>query len=188
MPGFEYLFITHAYVPEAHFDEIAQQGNWTFGRKDNGYFALYSHLPTAWDHTQPEVFQNGGLNFDLVADGMPNFWIVECASASDYASFSDFQTAITSASITATPLGDLAGDGFDDGFDVVFESPSQGVMTFGFNSPLTVNGQEIQISDYPRYDNPFVQTEFDGTIYRVKDGNHFLNLNFGKMKRGYSQP
>src|SRR5690606_28012973 len=42
LDNFMYREETHAYFPQAHFDEVTQIGNWTFGRKGSGYVALYS--------------------------------------------------------------------------------------------------------------------------------------------------
>jgi hypothetical protein len=105
--GFGFRNETHAYVPHAHFDEVVQVGSWTFASKDDGYLALYSWRPTVWRDGQPEVFENGGLPFDLVAEGgAENVWIIECARAGDWESFEAFRAAITSATVEVTPYPD----------------------------------------------------------------------------------
>ena len=196
---YDYRPETHAYFPVAHFDEVVQEGGWTFGRKDQGYVALWSWRPTSWRSGQPEVFQNGGLDFDLVATGgATNVWIVECGSQSEWASFEAFREAFLSPPnpnapaeprITVVgPLPDAGGDPFPDGFDVTYTSPSQGVVSFAWTGPLVVDGEEIPISGYKRFDNAYAQVEFDDTRYEVSDGEFSLLLDFETNTRETAAP
>ncbi len=182
--GFPYREETHAYFPHAHFDEVIQAGSWTFGRKGDGYVALYSLLPTEWRSGQPEVFENASLPFDLVAPGSAeNVWIIECGSASQWGSFAAFRAAIENAAITVDPVPDQRGDGMPDGYAVVYESPSQGVMEFDWHGPLVVAGLEVPIAEYPRYDNPFVQTPFGSDRYEIEYDAYRLVLDFATNER-----
>ncbi len=192
---FAYRNETHAYFPEAHFDEpLIQAGGWTFGRKGKGYVALYSHRPTVWRTGQPDVFQNAGLPFDLVAEGSAqNVWIVECGDEEQFGSYENFRAAVMAGTagkpaVTVTPVADQGADGFGDGFDVVYESPSLGEVTFGWHAPLTVAGQEVPITGYPRFDNRYVQTAFDDRRYEVSDGQYSLLLDFDADVRKAGAP
>jgi hypothetical protein len=180
---FPYRDETHAYFPHAHFDEVVQEGPWTFGRKDDAYVALYSLNPTSWRTTQPELYLNAGLPFDLVAPGPQNVWIVECGSLDQSRSFTAFRAAIVASTVVTTPAPDRGGDGLPDGYDVVYESPSQGTVTFGWDAPLTVRGAPVPLADYPRMDNPFVTAEFDRARYDVSDGEYTLDLDFATQQR-----
>ena len=54
LTAFRYLDYTHAYFPQERFDEVVQQNGWTFGRKGNGYVALWSWRPMQWrTYTDP---------------------------------------------------------------------------------------------------------------------------------------
>jgi hypothetical protein len=182
--GFPYREETHAYFPHAHFDEVVQAGSWTFGRKDDAYVALYSLLPTEWRSGQPEVFENAGLPFDLVAPGSAeNVWIIECGSAAEWGSFVAFRAAIEAAAVITSPVPDQQGDGMPDGYAVVYESPSQGVMEFDWHGPLVVAGLEVPIAEYPRYDNPFVQTPFGADRYEIEYAEYRLVLDFATNER-----
>ncbi len=182
--GFPYRNETHAYFPHAHFDEVTQAGPWTFGRKGDGYVALYSLLPTVWREGQPEVFQNGGLPFDLVAPGSAqNVWIVECGSAQEWQSFAAFQAAIGAATITTQAVPDLQGDGLPDGYAVVYDSPSQGKMEFDWHGPLVVDGLDVPIADYPRYDTPFGMTPFGDDQVEIELDGYRLELDFANLER-----
>jgi len=184
LDGFFYRDETHAYFPHAHFDEVVQSGSWTFGRKGSGYVALYSLRPTTWRSGQPEVFQNAGLPFDLVATGSAqNVWIVECGSQAEWGSFALFQQAILDAEVTTTPIPDQGGDLFPDGYDVVYESPSRGRVTFGWHAPLVVAGEEIALAGYPRFDNRYLRTEFDERRYQITAGGYSLLLDFDEDVR-----
>jgi hypothetical protein len=199
LPGYGYRQETHAYFPVAHFDEVVQEGGWTFGRKDDGYVALWSFRPTSWRGGQPEVFQNGGLDFDLVAEGgATNVWVVECGSAGEWGDFAAFRGAFLAPPDPMNPMAprvgvvgplpDAGGDGLPDGFDVAYVSPSQGLVTFGWTAPLVVDGQEVPLAGTKRFDNPYVQVEFDDTRYEVSDGEFSLLLDFDSDTREASAP
>jgi hypothetical protein len=180
--GFDFRDETHAYFPVAHFDEVVRAGHWTFGRKDDAYVALYSWRDVAWRGGQPEVFENGALDFDLVAEGgANNVWIVECGSLDEWpGGFAAFQAAFGDGLVSVTPTAEA--------FDVVFTSPSRGVVELGWDGPLVVGGQEKALAGYPRFDNPFVQVEFDTTRYEVSDGEYSLVLDFTTDTREAAAP
>jgi hypothetical protein len=158
---------THAYFPQEQFDEVVQDGHWTFGRKGSGYVALFSWRDTQWQAYDPALVATRGMSepFDLRAPGGPqNVWIVECGSQSEWGSFADFRAAILAADLTVTPLeGAALPEGVSNGpvFDVVYHSPSQGVMEFGWEGPLRVDGEVVPIDGYPRMENRFGSTPFD---------------------------
>ena len=179
--GFDYREETHAYFPRAHFDEVVQQGPWTFGRKDDGYVALYSWRPTEWRGGQPDVHENAGLDFDLVAPGSSrNVWIVECGSADEWpGGFAEFVAAVAGAAVTVTPTASA--------FQVAYDSPSRGVVELGWEGPLVVEGEEVSIADYPRMDNRYATIAFGETRYEVDDGQYRLILDFEKSHRKVKQ-
>jgi hypothetical protein len=178
---------THAYFPQDYFDEVVQNGNWTFGRLGKGYVALYS-----WRTPQYLVYDGttqatGGRvkPFDLVASGgADNVWIAEVSREADAGSFAAFQSAIAAATVTVTPRGPASPDGISQGFDVVYESPSQGHVTFGWEAPLTRRGEEIPLRGPGRLDNPWAHVETDPKDILVqKDGYGFdLSVKSGHRK------
>jgi hypothetical protein len=180
---FDYRDETHAYFPQAHFDEVVQEGKWTFGRKDDGYVGLWSHQPTHWREGQPEVFENAGLPFDLVADGARNAWVVQIGDVDEWGSFEAFRTALAAADVQAEPVADADEDGFGDGFAVAYEAPGRGVVTFSWHDPLVVDEVEIPLRWGWRFDNPFVRTRFDATRYDIAVEGHRLYLDFATGAR-----
>ncbi len=132
LDAFRYEPYTHAYVPQDRFDAVVQDGAWTFARRGDGYVALYSYRPSEWIINDPAVVATDGMMkpFDLRATGgSDNVWIVECGRRADAGSFEQFRAAISAAAIavTARPAG---ATGLSGGFDVAYDSPSQGMMTF----------------------------------------------------------
>ena len=182
---------THAYFPQDRFDEVVQEGSWTFGRLGDGYVALYSWRPTRWIEYDPAVYATDGMvrPFDLMADGgADNVWIVECGRAADFGSFAAFREAVAGAAVTVTPLGPGQESGIADGFDVVYESPSQGRITFGWHAPLVVRGVEQALGGFPRYDNPFAQTPFDAPLVEIAAEGYGVRLDFAAGERTLTAP
>ncbi|MGH0030952.1 MAG: hypothetical protein ACQGVC_14255, partial [Myxococcota bacterium] len=174
---FVYENETHAYFPVAHFDEVVRDGHWTYGKRGDAYVALYSRNPVDWRGDQPEVFQNGGLDFDLVAEGSAsNVWIVEMGSLEEWpGGFEAFQAAFDESLVAFPDVG-------TGPLEVVYESPSQGTVSFGWEADLMVEGAAQSLADYGRYDNPFVQTDFLDTRYEVSDGEYSLVLDFTQLE------
>jgi hypothetical protein len=201
---FTYLPYTHAYFPRERFDEVVTDGNWTLGRKGDGYIALWSFRPTRWrEHDPAKVFTHGLTEpFDLVADGGTetqaeptggeaepestsrgdNTWIVEAGDAATWRTFDAFRDAITAAEVRAVPRAPRA-DGLPGGFDVTYGSPSQGPMTFGWDAPLTVKGDDVDLHPDARMDNPYVTVPFEGRLYEISAEGASLRLDFDSWTR-----
>ncbi len=183
---FRYQDYTHAFVPQDHFDEVLEEGGWVFTRKGAGYLALWSWRPLRWQAWDPALYATNGMTkpFDLIAEGgADNVWIVECGRAADWGSFAAFRAAIAGAAIEVVALGERAENGVSPGFDVVYESPSQGRMVFGWERPFTVDGAEIALDNFPRIDGPFGRQEFDATALRLEHEGYGLKLDFAAWTR-----
>ncbi len=128
------------------------------------------------------MFRNAGLDFDLVAEGgANNVWIAECGSEDEWpGGFAAFRAALAAAEVEVRPTATA--------FDVVYTSPTRGQLALGWDGPLGVNGVPQALSDYPRFDNPFVRTDFDTTRYEVSDGRYGLLLDFERDQRETSGP
>ena len=168
---------THAYLPQDHFDEVVSSGRWTFARSGGEYLALYSWRTPEWVTYDPAVVDTNGMTrpFELVAPGGPNnVWITELGSEATNGSFDRFRSSIESAEPVVTPLGDPGVH--STGFDVEWTSPTQGRITFGWDRPLVVDGNEEPLSGYPRIDSPWADVPFDSTSYEIRAGDHSLSL------------
>ncbi len=185
LESLSYLPMTHAWFPSERFDQVVRDGNWTFGRKGDGYVALWSWRPVHWRQHDPAQVPTGGLvkDFDLVADGgADNVWITEVGEASRWKTFAEFRQAVATAPITATPRPPTE-KGLPAGFDVTYRSPSEGQLDFSSDGPLTVDGRPEDLRGYPRMDNPWVSQPFGSRSVRVQDGAAMLNLDTRAWKR-----
>jgi hypothetical protein len=180
---FGYLDRTHAYFPTEHFDEIAEEGGWTFGRSGDGYVGLWSEQPTQWRAPRDGEFTNGLTgDFDLIAEGSRNVWIVEVGDARSDGSFEDFRASLVGATITVEhPEGPAAR-----ATSVRFDSPSQGTMEFALDGPLRVDGEEVELHRDLRYDNPWASVPFRADDVEISDGEVSLLLDLRDWTRTVS--
>jgi hypothetical protein len=160
---------THAYFPIWAFDEVVvangDQGGWIFGRKGQGYIALYSHQRFDRQTQGPDADQ------EYIALGRHNVWIVQMGREVEDGPFEDFVFSITAAPLRIS------------GLDVEFESPGNGLITFGWDQPLILEGEPITLRDYPRWDNPYTQSEFGQANYLIEYQNKKLQLDFENALR-----
>jgi hypothetical protein len=77
-------------------------------------------------------------------------WITELGSSDEYADYDAFKAAILAAPLTVDV----------NGLSVDYQSPSQGHLVMGWEGPLTQDGEPVDVSDYPRYDNPYGSAPF----------------------------
>lgn len=176
---------THAYFPQDSFDEVVQAGNWTFGRLGKGYVGLWSWRAPEFLVYDVATQATGGRvkPFDLIArGGADNVWIVEVAREADAGSFEAFRTAVAAATVSVTPRGAEAS-GVSAGFDVAYESPSQGRVTFGWEAPLTRRGEEIPLRGFGRYDNPWARVPCDPKDIVVERGGYGFRHRVGAGRR-----
>ncbi len=187
--GFTRLDYTHAWFPTERFDEVVRAGNWTFGREGKGYVALWSHRPVDWRTYAPGEVHTDGLTepFDLVAPGGPdNVWIAHVGSRKLDGSFESFMSELTKRT-PQVHVRPPTADGFPGGFDVVFDSPSEGPMSIGQDGPFSVAGKEVSLRNELRYDNPWSTTPFQSPVVEIGDKKGQLVLDFAKNVRHSSK-
>ena len=154
---------THAYFPKNDFDEVLTKGNWTFGRKKDGYVALYSQNTTTY-----QAGERGDI-CDLLASGRQNIWICETGTKTEWGDFTKFVNAISSSEVSCQEL------------NVNYTSPSIGKVTFGWKSPFTINGKEQKLRWKYRYDNPYCKALFNSRKIEIKKGSEKLILDSTKL-------
>jgi hypothetical protein len=182
LAGCRYCPSTHAFFPIEHFDEVGTDGHWTTARKGQGFVALWSWRPVHWRLHDPSVVFTNGLTepFDLTADGGPeNVWVVEVGDADYWGSFDAFRLATTRAE------PEVAWRGGEEGFAVAYRSLSGGEVQFSSLGPLLVDGEEIGISGYPRFDNPWAQVERRATVVDIRDELGRLTLDLARGRRQF---
>jgi hypothetical protein len=178
LAGFAYCDHTHAYVPTERFDEVVRAGHWTVARRRDGYVAVWSWRPVAWrEHDPATVFTNDLTDpFELVAAGGPdNVWVIEVGDADRWQDFERFVAAVTSVPVGVVDHG-WSDAGGHRGFDVAYSSPAEGLLQVGWEGPLLVDGREVAVVGYPRFDNPFAEVAADDTAVTVADATGSFTL------------
>ena len=163
----EYKPYTHAYFPQWAFDSVEQHGKWTFGSKNDSYVALYSYEKTHWES-----------DIELRSSGKKNAYIVELASVEDYATFDAFIEEILDAEINVKHLA--------VGFDITYDSPSQGIITVAWDGPMLSNGLSVDLGPFPRFDNDFCYQVFGTNTTLIEFESQSLELDFESATRTYS--
>ena len=177
---FEYRPFTHAYVPQDHFDEVRQAGNWTIAAKNGAYIALWSWRTPTWREYDPAVIATDGMTqpFDLVAEGGPdNVWLVEVGN-DEGGSLDDFVAALTAAEPS------VVRD--DAGFIVSWTSPSAGIVDFSSTGPFLVEGEEQPLGDHPRHESPWGGIEHLSRQYNLTAGSSTWSCDFDTLTRDLS--
>lgn len=153
---------SHAYFPRRAFDEVAQRGGWTFGRRGGGYIALYAQGGARW--------AEGGAyaGVELRAPSRDTVWICELGDERSFGSFERFVAAVADAAVVC------------DGLRVRYQSPSLGAVSFGWTGPLVVGGQEIGLHGELRFDSPYCRAAVGERSYTVAHGGERLVIDAGE--------
>ena len=157
---------THAWFPKDEFDEVIEQEEWFFARLGDGYLALRSQQPCHWQRDEGE-----NKNREIIAPGTQNIWICELGRKAVDGTFPQFVERIVKTPLTF------------DTRKVAYTSPSQGRLEFAWEGPLRRNGETVPLTDYPRYDNPYVQAAFPADRIEVHSGAHRLVLDWASLER-----
>jgi hypothetical protein len=164
----ELLSYTVAVFPRSAFDQVIEQNGWIFGRKDEGYLALYSRQPTRW--TSVGVLRGEGL----IADGRQNIWICQMGRQAVDGPFEAWCERIAQASLEC------------DGLSVFYRAPGLGYARYAWEDDFSVGGQTVAQHDYRRFDNPYCQAEFGSGYYDIHYANKRLILDFEAARREMS--
>jgi hypothetical protein len=156
---------THAYFPTWAFDEIKEMSGWIFGRVEDGYIALYTHLPYDWQYEGPDADQ------EIIALGRKNVWICQMGRRSKDGTFDEFINSIISAQLNVS------------GLEVKYQAPGLGSISFDWNGPLTLNGEVVLLDEYPRWDNPYAKVEFGNQYISIQHDGKGLILDFVNNNR-----
>lgn len=182
LPDFVDYLHSHLYFPRHEMDEVIEKNGFLFGRRGNGYIAVKSLLYAYWEPKDPELFRSlypddwqnryeAAQDYEYMAQGHANVWAVEMGSKAENGSFEAFVAGFEQAALSG------------DSHHCVYFSPSLGKVSFGWNQPLTVEGEEIPFHDYKRYDNPFCQADFDAKQLTIECAGHRTVLDFAHYAR-----
>ncbi|HTX80388.1 MAG TPA: hypothetical protein VMC62_11995 [Longilinea sp.] len=180
-------FYTHAWLPKDKFDEVTERNGWIFARKGEGYLALRSQHPCFWSNDDialrqvffeanrpPEKRDANAIDNEVIAPGSRNIWICQMGRKGDDGEFAEFMEKVSAAELT-----------FDE-MNVQYRSPGNGLIRFGWEGDLSVEGAPIQVHEYPRYDNLYAKVPFDPQEINIEAGGHRLHLNWETGERSVS--
>jgi hypothetical protein len=159
--------IIHIYFPKWAFNETRSQDGWTFGRKNDGYIALYSYQPGFWSS-----------DYEIKILGRKNALIVEMGSKDEYGSFDEFVSKILQAQKNIVPQA--------FGYSVLYNSPLRGLVNVSWDGAMYVAGTEIDLGPYPRFDNKYCYQEFGTNKTTITFGSQQLVLDFDAGTRTYT--
>ena len=172
IPGSDQLPFSHAYFPRPAFDSIVEESGWIIAAKEGGYLALHCGGSYQW-HTWRNQ-HSSEREVEVRAEGRENIWICEAGDKSNWGSFQSFRDAILGSRVAL------------DRGRVFYESPTQGMVEFGWAGPLIVGGKEIPLHGYPRFDNPYCQTDFGETRVEIRNSRGFHSIDLRNICRSSS--
>lgn len=156
------LFFTHAWLPRDKFEEVIEREGWIFARLGQGYLALLSENPYEW-----QDYPGENQHREVIVNTRRNIWICELGRQETDGEFNDFIQRILAAQVE-----------FHSNQDVIYHSPSQGVLEFGWKGPLIREGNLVPISEYPRFGSPYSQVEYPSEKITIQTGEHSLHLDW----------
>ncbi|MCA8920343.1 MAG: hypothetical protein KDD82_00965 [Planctomycetes bacterium] len=157
---------SHAYFPRAAFQELEQRGGWSFGRKDDGYVALYSAEPTQWTRSGPEA------GHELVAYAPRNAWICVVGNFAEHGTFAQFVDAVSQGRVDTLGSGQGAPS---DPFHVEYDAPGVGTLRLDWKQPGLLNGAPLP-QQHPRFETPYAQTAWGDPAIAIEHGGLRLDL------------
>lgn len=157
------LGFAHAYFPTAHFDEWRIDGQWAFARVGEGYVALWGdgdlRLMTRGQHAMQEI-RSGGAG---------ETWLCTVGRAATDGDFGAFCRAVQ----RHAPLV--------QGGALAWTTLSGNALAFGWDGPLTVDGQPVDWSAFPHYANAYTTTPLGAEVMEIAHSGETLRLD---LKRG----
>ena len=165
LPEDDWLGFTHAYWPVYALDEYAPVGGasgrqWAFARKGQGYLALAAAQGMELVTRGPSAYR------ELRSHGQHNVWLCMMGRQETDGSFDEFQDAVRSLHVDLREQGasctTLRGD----------------TLSFGWEGPFLVNGEEQPLSGFRHYDNPYCVTEVGAPQIDIGYGDTVMRLHF----------
>ncbi|MBN1874141.1 MAG: hypothetical protein JXA33_07910 [Anaerolineae bacterium] len=168
LPEDDWMGFTHAYFPIHAFDTYAIETNaagvsWAFAQKSDGYLAL-----TATQGLQ--LITTGDTAYrELRSHGQHNVWVCQMGRATLDGNFETFQEKVLA-------------------LDITFDVPSRSAriatlrgetLSFGWEGSFLRDGEEIPLSGFRHYENPYCITDFPAEQMDIGYRDLVMRLKFG---------
>jgi hypothetical protein len=160
LPKDDWMGFTHAHFPIYCFDESVVEDGWAFARKGDGYLAL-----TAAQGLE-SVMRGPGACRELRSYGQENVWVCQMGRAALDGDFEAFQERVRASSLTF------------DGLSVQYTSLRGDDFAFGWEGPLTRNGEAVAITGFPHYENPYCSADLPAEQMDIEFGEYVMRLQF----------
>ena len=108
-------------------------------------------------------------------------WLTQVGDASQFPNFAAFRAAVLAHPVQVAPRP--ANGGLPGGFDVSYESPTEGAVSFGTTGSLRVKGATVALDTGKRYDNPWALANFGASAITIADTAGKLKLDFARGTR-----
>ena len=160
LPENDRLGFTHAHFPVDAFDEHVLLDGWAFARKDSAYLALYASQGTELVRRGPGAYR------ELRSYGQENVWLCLVGRESTDGSLQGFMRKVLKAALKV------------QGLDVRWSTPRGDKVSFGWERPLSVNGETQPLAGFKHYDNPFCMVDSPATQIEIRTDGYLMKLNF----------
>ena len=160
LPEDDWMGFTHAYFPVHAFDEYELRDGWAFARAGEGYLALKAARGLDLVRSGPSAYR------ELRSYGPQNVWLCHMGRADGDGSFGEFQEKV------------LALDVRLDGLSAECDTLRGERIAFGWDGPLTVDGEEQPLSGYRHYDGPFCVADLPAQQMDIGYGEYVVRLHF----------
>ena len=194
--------VTHAWFPKAMFDETEvrhkDEGTWVFGRKRDGFVALYSARKVDWDDKDfagKELYAEGGSNiwicvvgntkrFDQSGKGgSENVYVEETAKLA----FARFKDEVYGAYLLVSGVG--SWNQLHCSFDIPRASAPAGcsprLELFYDDDEGRFAGKKLPLDGFPRFDNKYGRADWGARRYDIV---HPLGLSLTHDLDGVKRP
>ena len=160
LPEDDWMGFTHAYYPAHSFDEYVLRDGWAFARRGEGYLALTAAQGIELVHRGSTAFR------ELRSHGRENTWVCHMGRAIADGAFEAFQEKVLALKVE---LRGLAAH---------VETLRGEMLSFGWEGPLRVDGQEQPLSGFRHYDSPYCSADWPASVVEAHYGDYGMRLRF----------
>jgi hypothetical protein len=166
LPEDDWMGFTHAYFPVFEFDEYAIDGGaqgtltWAFARSGNGYLALAAARGLQLTVRGPSAYQ------ELRSYGQQNVWLCLMGREATDGSFQAFQDKVRALDVAV------------DALDVRCTTHRGQALSFGWQGPLLVDGEEQALAGFKHYESPYCVADLPASEMEVRTDNYMMRLSF----------
>jgi len=151
---------THAYFPIFMFDEYVIDGGWAIARKDQGYIAIAAANGLELMKQAPDGYR------ELRSPGRNNVWLCQVGRVDTDGDFIQFKRKVLAQKVDWREWG------------ARFTSTHGSELSFGWEGPFIVDGQEVKLDAFPHIEDPYCKADYPAKQMNIHNGEYELRLDF----------